>query len=43
VQEKCGLTLHHINEQSLWADNTEDQAKKEVIRCLTRAEWQKQQ
>ena len=43
VQEKCGLTLHHINEQSLWADNAEDQAKKEVIRCLTRAEWQKQQ
>lgn len=43
VQEKCGLTLHHVNEQSLWADNAEDQAKKEVIRCLTYTAWKNQQ
>lgn len=42
VQEKCGLTLHHVNEHSPWADNAADQAKKEIIRCLTRTEWLKQ-
>ena len=42
VQEKCGLTLHHVNEHSPWADNAEDQAKKEIIRCLSRTEWLKQ-
>lgn len=39
VQEKCGMTLDRVNEQSLWAQSAEEQQKKEAVRCITRARW----